>query len=153
MRFVVGGDFIFIDCKRYEEVLREDPELRNIKIIGAYSHGSVQNPVRESYVVIGLSECSVSDGLLSPDCSRRLERKIRLKAYTPEKGAGESCLEILGRICKKLREHFPNEIGALKILKCKYTTAPYAYCAEADLEIHDSYGDDNVLSEVFKEAL
>ncbi len=60
---------------------------------------------------------------------------------------------MLGRICKKLREYFPNEAGALRILGCGYTTAPYAYCAEAELDICDSYGNDDILSEVFKEEL
>lgn len=148
-----GAAKIFIDCKRYWEVLNEDTELWDIKIIGAYSNEKLQNPVRENYVTIGFSECSVSVGLLSPDCSRRLERKICLKAYTPEKGGSEGCLEILGRICKKLREHFPNEMGDLRILKCEYSIAPYSYCAEAEMEIHDSYGDNDILAEAFKEEL
>ncbi len=144
---------IFIDCKKYENVLREDSELRDIKIISSFSSEKVQSPVRESCITIGLSDCSVSAGLLSPECSRKLERKIRLKAYAPEKDSGEGCLEVLSRICKKLREHFPNEVGSLRILGCGYMTAPYAYCAEAEFEICDSYGDDDILSEAFKEEL
>lgn len=144
---------IFIDCKRYEEALKEDPELWNIKIISMYSHEKIQNPVRSNYAAIGFSECSVSNGLLSSECSRKLIRKLKLKAFTPEKKANDYCLEILGRMCKKLREHFPDEIGDVEILRCEYITSPYSYCAEAEVEIRASYGDDGLLAEVFKEEL
>lgn len=144
---------MFIDCKKYEEALREDPELWNIKVIGANSRERVQNPVNGNLVIIGLSECAAERGLLSPKCSHKLMRRLCIRTYTAEKDSGERCLEVLGIICKKLKGLFPNEIGNIKISKCEYVTAPYAYCAEAELDICDSYGDEGVLAESFKEVL
>lgn len=144
---------IFINCKKYEETLKEDSELWDIKILGAFSQNKVQNPVRDNYIVIGFSECEDDDGLLSSELCRMIKRKIHIKAYTCENDGGDKCLEVLSRICKKLKVAFPNEISDMRLLSCEYITKPYAYCAEAEIDICDCFGGKNSLAEVFKEEL
>lgn len=144
---------IFVDCKKYEEALREDSELWNIKILGAFSQNKIQNPVRDNYAVLGFSECDDEDGLLSKELCRGIKRKIHIKAYTCENGDGGEAIEILSRICKKLKCLFPNEIGDMRFLACEYTTKPYAYCAEAEIELCGCYGGNDALADVFKEEI
>lgn len=144
---------IFVDCKRYEQALKEDSELWDIKILGAFSQNAIQNPVRDSYVVIGFSDCQDQNGLLSAELCRKIRRKIHIKAYICENESGEKCIEVLSRICKKLKSAFSDEIGDMRLLSCEYITKPYAYCAEAELDIRDCFGGENALTEVFKEEI
>lgn len=144
---------IFVDCKRYEEALREDSELWDIKILGAFSQNAIQNPVRDNYIIIGFSECEDEDGLLSSELCRRIKRKIHIKAYTCENESGDKCIEVLSRICKKLKNAFPDEIRDMKLLSCEYITKPYAYCAEAEIGICDCFGKSDALAEIFKEEI
>ncbi len=144
---------IFVDCKKYEEALREDSELWDIKILGAFSQDKVQNPVRDNYVVLGFSECDDEDGLISESLCRKIKRKILVKAYTCENDSGERCIEILSRICKKLKNSFPNEIGSMRLLACEYITKPYAYCAEAEIDLCGCFGKSDALTEIFKEEI
>ena len=98
---------IFVDCKKYENALKEDTELWNIKILGAFSQNKIQNPVRDNYAVIGFSECDDEDGLLSEKLCRGIKRKIHIKAYSCENGDSGEVIEVLSRICKKLKSLFP----------------------------------------------
>ena len=144
---------IFVDCKKYEEALKEDSELWDIKILGAFSQHTVQNPVRDNYAVLGFCECDDEEGLLSEMLCRSIKRKIHIKAYTCENNDGGKAIEILSRICKKLKNAFPNEIGDMKLLSCEYITKPYSYCAEAEIELCGCYGDKDALAEIFKEEI
>ena len=126
---------IFVDCKKYENALKEDTELWNIKILGAFSQNKIQNPVRDNYAVIGFSECD------------------DIKAYSCENGDSGEVIEVLSRICKKLKSLFPDEIGDMRLLACEYSTKPYAYCAEAEIDICGCYGGKDALAEVFKEEI
>lgn len=146
------GD-IFVDCKKYEEALKEDSELWDIKILGAFSQNKIQNPVRDNYAVIGFSKCDEKDGLLSKEFCCNISRKIHIKAYTCENGDGGEAIEILSRICKKLKGIFPNEIGDMRFLACEYTTKPYGYCAEAEIDLCESFGSNDALAEIFKEEI
>ncbi len=144
---------IFVDCKKYENALKEDTEFWNIKILGAFSQNEIQNPVRDNYAVIGFSECDDEDGLLSEKLCRGIKRKIHIKAYSCENGDSGEVIEVLSRICKKLKSIFPDEIGDMRLLACEYTTKPYAYCAEAEIDICGCYGGKDALAEVFKEEI
>lgn len=148
-----GAKNIFTTCKKYEEALREAIELWDIKIPGAYSLGEIQNPVRDNYAVIGLTECGEGEGLLSQTLCRRISRKIRIRSYTSENKGGNEAIEVLSRICKKLKALFPDEIGNMKLLSCEYITEPYAYCAEGELELFGCYGDKDALGEIFEEEI
>lgn len=83
----------------------------------------------------------------------RYKRKIHIKAYSCENGDSGEAIEVLSRICKKLKNLFPDEIGDIRFLACEYTTKPYAYCAEAEIDICGCYGGKDALAEVFKEEI
>ena len=53
---LLGVRGIFVDCKKYENALKEDTELWNINILGSFSQNEIQNHVRDNYAVIGFSE-------------------------------------------------------------------------------------------------
>lgn len=131
--------------EKYINALKNDSGFSNFRIVSAYSSGAVQNPVRDTYIVLGIDSYAGQNGFLGGELSKKQSGTIFVKVYVSKGCGGESCHSVLLRVCARLCELFPDEFEKITLGKSEFVKSPSSYLATAYLTVADRYG--NVLKE------
>lgn len=125
---------------KYINALKNDSEFDGCRIVSAYPTAPVQNPVRDTYVVLGIEGCSEQNGFLGGELCKKQSKTLFVKVYVNKNCGGEGCHSVLLRVCAKLCKLFPDEIMKITLGKSEFTKSPASYCATAQLTLADRYG-------------
>lgn len=130
---------------KYINALKNDSGFSDFRIVSAYSSEPVQNPVRDTYIVLGIDSYTGQNGFLGAELSKKQSGTIFVKVYVSKGCGGESCHSVLLRVCARLCELFPDEFAKITLEKVEFVKSPSSYNATAQLTLYDRYG--NVLKE------